>query len=111
MADTPPGKASFAHLPVGRSISVQMLLLIGGALTGACVFWIRSLRFDFSTHDLAPIFITLFENDDYGAAMLALGILVVALFVPRQERLHRMLRWVGEHPYRVAGVVSVLLAA
>jgi hypothetical protein len=52
----------------------------------------------------------LFTYFDYGAAMLSLGILLVAMFVPRWDGFNRLLRWMGERPYVIGGAVAVLLS-
>jgi hypothetical protein len=101
-------KGLFARLPVGRSPVVRALLIVGALVAAACVFWIQHLRINGAT-GLAPIFYALFAVYDYGAAMLSLGILMVALFVPRWDGFTRLLRWMGQHPYLIGGGVAVLL--
>ena len=94
---------------MGRSTTVRALLIVGAILTAACVVWIQQLRFNGLTPGLAPIFYALFTYFDYDAAMLALGILLLALFVPRRDGVNRLLGWMGEHPYWIGGGVAVLL--
>jgi hypothetical protein len=110
MTEKAPGKEMFGHLPVGRSTAVRALLIVGAVLTAACVLWIQQLRFNGDSFGLAPIFFVLFSYFDYSAAMLALGILLVALFVPHWEGFNRLLRWMGERPYVIGGVVTVVLS-
>ncbi|MEJ0038798.1 MAG: hypothetical protein WDO68_22440 [Gammaproteobacteria bacterium] len=105
-----PSKEMFAHLPVGRSTTVRVLLIAGALLTAVCVLWIQQLRLSGSPYALAPIFFVLFSFFDYGAAMLALGILLVAMFVPQWNGFNRLLRWMGERPYPIAAAVAVLLS-
>jgi len=89
---------------------VRALLILGGLIMAACVLWIRQLRFEGDLHGLAPIFFALFTYFDYSAALLALGILLVALFVPRWDGIDRLLRWTGQHPYLIGGAVAVLFS-
>src|SRR4051812_5451752 len=101
----------FARLPVGRSATVRTLLIVGALLTAACVLWIQHLRLGSSGREgLAPIFYILFSVYDYSAAMLALGILLAALFVPKWAGFDRLLRWIGQRPYTVATAVAVLFS-
>jgi hypothetical protein len=110
MTANQPGKEMFAHLPVGRSTPVRALLIVGAVITAACVLWIQQLRLSGEMHGLATIFFVLFTYFDYGAAMLSLGILLVAMFVPRWDGFNRLLRWMGERPYVIGGAVAVLLS-
>src|SRR4051812_42601912 len=110
MIDKAPSKELFAHLPVGRSTTVRALLIAGAVLTAACVLWIQQLRFNGAPYPLAPIFYVLFSFFDYSAAMLMLGILLVALFVPQWEGFNRLLYWLGSRPYLTGGVVAVVLS-
>lgn len=105
-----PSKELFAHLPVGRSTTVRTLLIAGGLITAVCVLWIQQLRISGDPRGLAPIFFVLFSFFDYSAAMLALGILLVALFVPQWDGFNRLLRWMGEHPWLLGGAVAVALS-
>jgi hypothetical protein len=105
-----PSKEVFAHLPVGRSTAVRALLIIGGLITAACVFWIQQLRLQGDPHGLAPIFYVLFTFFDYSAAMLWLGILLVALFVPQWTGFNPLLRWIGQHPYVIGAATAVLFS-
>ena len=110
MTANAPSKEMFAHLPVGRSTQVRALLIVGGLITALCVLWIQQLRFNGDLHGLAPIFYVLFTFFDYGAAMLSLGILLGALFVPQWNGFNRLLRALGERPYLVGSTVAVLLS-
>src|SRR3954464_3983164 len=111
MSTPAPGSAQkslFARLPVGRSAAVRVLLIAGALITAACVLWLQHLRLSGELHGLSPIFFVLFTFYDYGAAMLALGVLLVALFVPRREAFDRLLRYLGSHPLPIAGAVTAL---
>jgi hypothetical protein len=110
MTEKGPSKELFGHLPVGRSTAVRVLLIVGALLTAACVQWLQQLRFNGDSFGLSPIFYVLFSFFDYSAAMLALGILLAAVFVPKWEGFDRLLRWLGERPYVVGGAVAVLLS-
>jgi hypothetical protein len=103
-----PGTEVFARLPVGRSTAVRALLIVGGLITAACVFWIQQLRMGGDLHGLAPIFFVLFTFFDHGAATLALGILLVAVFIPRWDGFDALLRSIGQRPYMIGGAVAVL---
>ncbi len=98
----------FANLPIGRSPAVRGVLIASALLTAACVFWIQHLRFAGDMGPLAPIFYVLFTFFDYGAAMLMLGILLVALFVPAHDRWRNLLRWLGAHPMWSAAAMAVV---
>lgn len=100
----------FANLPVGRSGAVRTLLIVSAVITAACVLWIQQLRLSGDTGGLAPIFFVLFSFYDYGAAMLALGILLAALFVPGHRAFDGLLRWLGQHPLFVAFAVAVVVS-
>jgi len=52
----------------------------------------------------------LFAYYDYGGAMLALGILLAALFVPRNAGFDRLLQWLGAHPLLIGSATAVLLS-
>ena len=96
------------RLPVGRSPAVRALLIAGGLLTALCMLWLRDLRANGTTLDISLIFMVLFRYFDYDAAILALGILVLAVFVPRWNGFDRLLRWLGEYPLSIAVSVSLL---
>jgi hypothetical protein len=100
----------FAGLPVSRSVEARLLLIVSALLTAGCLFWIQHLRTSGEPGPLTPIFFVLFSFYDYGAAMLALGILLAAMFVPRRAGLDLLLRKLGEHPWVVAGIVAALLS-
>jgi hypothetical protein len=100
----------FGHFPVGRSTAVRALLIGGALVTAPCVFWLQELRIAGDAHGLAPIFFVLFSLFDFSAAMLAIGILVAAVFVPQWGGFNRLLGWMGEHPYLLGGAVTVLLS-
>jgi hypothetical protein len=100
----------FAGLPVGRSAEVRLLLIVSALLTGGCLFWIQHLRATGDPGSLTPIFFVLFSFYDHGAAMLALGILLVAMFVPRRSGFDLLLARLGAHPYRIAAIVTLLLS-
>ncbi|MEJ0085358.1 MAG: hypothetical protein WDO72_06740 [Pseudomonadota bacterium] len=113
MTDTPTGVVTsglFARLPVGRSAAVRALMIVGALVTAACVIWIQQLRLSGDPGGLAPIFFVLFTFYDYGAAMLALGILLIALFVPHWAGLDRLLHWLGDHPVAIGCAVATLLS-
>jgi len=113
MADTSnesPPSGVFARLPVGRSAAVRTILIVTSLMTAGCLFWLQQLRVTGEMHGLSPIFYVLFSFYDYGAAMLALGILLVALFMPRWDKFNRLLRWLGEHPLYIGSTVAVLLS-
>lgn len=61
-------------------------------------------------HDLSPIFFVLFAHHDYGAAMPALGILLMALLVPRREAFDRLLRSTGVQPVPIWIAVMIVLS-
>ncbi len=103
-------KSLFASLPVGRSAGARALLIVGALLTAGCVLWLQQLRSVGDAGGLAPIFYVLFSFYDYGAALFTLGILLVALFVPRWDGFDRLLRWLGAHPLWIAGAVTVVLS-
>jgi len=109
---TPKAEAPslFAKLPVGRSAAVRGVMLASALMTAACVIWIQQLRTADDTGGLALIFYVLFTYYDFHAALLALGILLLALFVPRVEAFGRLLRWLGEHPLVVGGAAAVVLS-
>ncbi|HEV7609031.1 MAG TPA: hypothetical protein VGO61_16935 [Steroidobacteraceae bacterium] len=100
----------FARLPVGRSASVRALLIVGALITAGCLLWIHQLRLSGNPGGLAAIFFVLFAFFDYGAAKLALAILLLALFVPRWDGFDRLLRRLGEHPILIGSAVTVLLS-
>jgi hypothetical protein len=100
----------FLHLPVGRSNTVRVLLVLSALTTAGCVLWIRDLRYSGEMHGLSPIFFALFTYFDYLSAMVALGILVGAVLVPALSGFDRLLRWLGTHPLIVASIVTVLLS-
>src|SRR4051812_17960629 len=108
MTEKPSSQGIFGNLPVGRSTAVRVLLIVGAIMTAACVVWIQHLRPSGGMTGLAPIFFLLFTLFDFSAAMLALGILLLALFVPRWDGFDRLLRSIGEHPYTIGGAVAVL---
>lgn len=109
---TPKAEAPslFSKLPVGRSAAVRGVMIASALLTAACVIWIQQLRSGDDTGGLALIFYVLFTYYDFHAALLALGILLMALFVPRVEAFGRLLRWLGEHPLIVGGAAAVVLS-
>lgn len=98
----------FARLPVGRAATVRLLLIVGALVTAGCLLWIQQLRLSGIPGGLAPIFFLLFSIFDYGAAKLALAILLLAMFVPRWEGFDRLLRWLGENPVSTGFAVAVL---
>ena len=100
----------FAALPVGRSLAVRSLLIVSALLTAGCLLWIHQLRSTGNPGPLTPIFFVLFAIYDYGAAMLGLGILLVAMFVPRRDGVDRLLSWLGEHPILIGAATAVLLS-
>lgn len=106
----PAQKGLFVRLPVGRSVTVRTLLIVSALLTAGCVLWLQNLRISGELHGLSPIFFVLLTFYDYGAAMLALGILLLALFVPRVPGVDRLLRALGEHPVAVGAATAVLLS-
>lgn len=103
-----PREGLFARLPVGRSPAVRILLILSGLITAACVFWLQQLRLTGETAGLAPIFFVLFAFFDYGAALLALVILLLALFVPSRAWLDTLLRGLGEHPVLAGSLVAMV---
>jgi len=109
---TPQAQATslFANLPVGRSAAVRAVMIASALLTAGCAFWIQQLRASGDMGELAAIFYVLFTFYDFSGALLALVILLLALFVPRIEGFARLLRWLGEHPFIVGGSVAVLLS-
>jgi hypothetical protein len=98
----------FANLPVGRSSAVRGVLFASVLLSAACLLWIEQLRLTGFIGPLAPIFYVLFAFYDYGGAMLMLGILLVAMFVPGHDRWSRLLRWLGTHPLWSGAAVTVV---
>jgi hypothetical protein len=104
----PSASGMLARLPIGRSATVRAILIAGAILTAGCLIWTQHLRLNGNAGGLAPIFFLLFSYFDYGAAKLALAILLLAVFVPRWEGFDRLLRWLGEHPVRVASLVAVV---
>jgi hypothetical protein len=103
-------KGLFARLPVGRSFSVRAILVVTAVLTAACVLWLQQLRRSGDPGGLTPIFFVLFAFFDYVPAMLSLGILLVALFVPRWGGFERLLRMLGEHPVWAGSAVAALFS-
>jgi hypothetical protein len=97
-------------LPVARSAFARTLLLLAAVISAICVFWIQKLRLTGDPHGLAPIFYVLFTFDDYYAAMLALGILLGAMFVPYRYSFGGLLRWLGMHPWQIAAAVAVVFS-
>jgi hypothetical protein len=105
-----PREGLLARLPVGKSVEARMLMVAAAVLTAACVWWIQQLRFSGDPGALAPIFYVLFTYFDYDTGLLALGILLVAIFVPRWDGVTRLLAWIGDHAVALAVTVAVLLS-
>jgi hypothetical protein len=99
----------FADLPVVRSPGARILFLVGAVVTITILQWIHQMLVGGETHGLTTIFFFLFAYGDYGAAICALLILIVAVFAPIRSPARNMFLWAGEHPMLVAMVSLVLL--
>jgi hypothetical protein len=96
--------------PVVRATGPRVLFLVGAVVTAAVSLWMQQLRLGADTHGLTPIFFTLFAYGDYGAAVCALVILVLAAVTPVDLPARRLLRWAGEHPCIIAAVSAIVLS-
>jgi hypothetical protein len=92
-----------------RSAGARILFLVGAILTITILQWIHQMFVGGETHGLTTIFFFLFAYGDYGAAICALLILIVAIFSPVRSPPRNMFLWAGEHPMLVAMVSLVLL--
>jgi hypothetical protein len=95
--------------PVARSTGARILFLVGVAVTITILQWTHQMAMHGDPHGLTAIFFVLFAYGDYGAAICALLILIVAIFAPIGSPARSMFLWAGEHPIRVATASLVLL--
>jgi hypothetical protein len=99
-------------LPVLSSRDVRTFLLVTAAITVAIRLWSSWLGQHLNTFGLTDIYFTLFtEQDDWGGASLLLILIIAAVFFPANAPVKSVLRWVGEHPGRVAVATAVTLSA
>jgi hypothetical protein len=96
-----------SNLAVTRSAGVRNLFLATLAITVAIHLWTAQI----GPGGLTPIFFKLFVFLDDQAAVCALVILLVAVFVPSAFPARRVLRWLGEHPLAVAAAAAIAMSA
>jgi hypothetical protein len=94
-------------VPTSRDTRTFLLLTV--AITVGIRLWASLLARN--NYELSDIFFTLFtELDSWGAAGL-LMILIVAAFSPSSPPIPIALRWIGDHPNRVAVTTGAVLCA
>ena len=91
------------NAPVVRCAGARALFLLSAGLTVAILLWTSYL----SPVGLTRIFFFLFANEDRGAAVLALLILIVAALLPARSAVRGVFQWAGARPLVVAGVSLV----
>jgi hypothetical protein len=96
-------------LPVVRSAGARVLFLMGAVVTITILQWTHQMLALGDPHGLTTIFFILFAQWDYGAAICALLILIVAVFAPIGSPARGMFLWSGEHPMLVATVSLAVL--
>jgi hypothetical protein len=95
--------------PVVRSTGARILFLVGAVVTITILQWTHQMAARGDPHGLTAIFFVLFAYEDYGAAICALLILIVAIFAPIGSPARSMFLRAGEHPLPVATLSFVLL--
>jgi hypothetical protein len=95
--------------PVVRSTGARIQFVVGALVTITILQWTHQMATHADPHGLTAIFFALFAYGDYGAAICALLILIVAIFAPIGSPARSMFLWAGEHPIRVATASLVLL--
>jgi hypothetical protein len=98
----------FTDSPVIRSTGARMLFLVGTAVTVALLLWTHQMAAHGDSYGLTAIFFVLFADGDYGAAICALLILIVAIFAPVGSWARNIFLWAGKHPLPVATLSFVL---
>lgn len=100
-----------SNFPVARSTGARMLFFGSALITVAIALWANGLDVRGAAGGLTPIFLYLFTIYDYAGANCALLILIAAALVSARFSFRTLLRWIGEHPVKVASLTTVVLCA
>jgi hypothetical protein len=100
------------NLPLTRSVGARILFFGTALITAAIALWANGgLDARGAAGGLTPIFLYLFTIYDYAGANCALLILISAALVSARFSFRTLLRWIGEHPVKVASLTTVVLCA
>lgn len=100
-----------AHSPVVRAAAARNLFLATAIITAFITVAIPELGASQGSSHFTRIFYYLFEILDFQGAICALLILICAVLIPSRPWSTALVRWVGEHPGRVAAGSGALLCA
>jgi hypothetical protein len=100
-----------ANLPVARSAGARLLFFGTAPVTVAIAWWANGLPTNGAAAGLTPIFRHLFTIFDWAGANCALLILCAAALFPATLSFRPLLRWIGEHPGRIAALSTGVLCA
>lgn len=100
-----------ANLPVAGSVGARILFFGTALITAAVAVWANDLGLPEAAGGLTPIFRYLFTTYDHAGANCALLILIAAVLVPARFSFRPLLRWIGEHPGKVALLSTAVLCA
>jgi hypothetical protein len=99
-----------AKIPVAGSVGARILFFGSALVTVAISLWANGgIDVRGVAGGLTPIFVHLFTIYDYAGANCALLILVAAALVPTRYSFRPLLRWIGEHPVRIAVLSTAVL--
>ena len=101
-----------ANLPIARVSGARILFFGAGLVTVAIALWAKGgVDTRGVAGELTPIFLFLFSTYDYAGALCGLLILIAAALVPARFSFRPLLRWIGEHPVKVASLTTAVLCA
>jgi hypothetical protein len=96
---------------VVRAAAARNLFLATAIITAFITVAIPELGASGGSRGFTPIFYYLFEMLDFQGAICALLILVCAVLIPSRPWSTTLVRWIGEHPGRIAACSGVLMCA
>jgi hypothetical protein len=101
-----------ANLPIARASGARILFFGATLVTVAIALWAKGgVDTRGAAGELTPIFLFLFSTYDYAGALCGLLILIAAALVPARFSFRALLRWIGEHPIKVASLTTAVLCA
>jgi hypothetical protein len=106
------GRVPSSIFPVLVSRDTRTFLLVTVAITFAIRLGNHWLGDHLNTFGLTSIYFNLFiQQDDWGGTSLLLILIIAAVFFPASAPVKSVLRWIGDHPGRVAAATAVTFSA